>query len=117
MKAIKAAMGVAVLAAVCAMPAMATPAVVGVSSGTGLAVTSGTGVLVSPGTGAVAVITPGITQGRIVSTDTIAVTDANTAVMGAPAGSTVTVTSYAMPAPPANGYKAGDYQRYLNLGR
>jgi hypothetical protein len=110
-------MGAAVLAAVCAVPAMATPAVVGVSSGTGLPVTSGTGVMVSPGTGAVAVISPGITHGRLVSTDTIAVTDSNTAVMGAPAGSTVTVTNYAMPAPPANGYLSGDYQRYLNLGR
>ena len=115
MKAFKLALGAAALASVFAIPAFAADAVV--SSGTGVAVTSGTGVVVTPGTRMVLLPGSTVRNGAIVGTETITVSDANTTVMGAPAGSVVTVTRYAGPVPGASGYLSRDYQRYLALGK
>ena len=117
MNAFKLGLGAAVLAAVFAAPAMAEQATVAVTSGTGIPVTSGTGVVVTPGTRMVLIPGSTIRYGQMTNTETVAVTDSNTAVMGAPAGSVVTIQHYAGPVPGANGYNAGDYQRYLALGK
>ncbi|MBC5764718.1 hypothetical protein [Ramlibacter albus] len=115
MKSLKA-LGAALVAAAVVVPAMAQQAAV-VTSGTGIAVTSGTGMVVTPGTRMELIPGATIRNGQLTSVETVAVTDTNTAIMGAPAGSTVTVYRYAGPVPPANGYLAGDYQRYLALGK
>jgi hypothetical protein len=115
MKALKA-LGAALVAAAVVAPAMAQQAAV-VTSGTGMVVSSGTGIAVTPGTRMELIPGATIRHGQLTNVETIAVTDVNTAVMGAPAGSTVTVYRYAGPVPPANGYLAGDYKRYLALGK
>jgi hypothetical protein len=114
MNAFKAGLGV-VLAAALVAPVLAEQAVV--SSGTGIAVTSGTGVAVTPGTRMLLIPGSTVRHGGLVSAETVAVTDSNTAIMGAPAGSTVYVERYAAPLPPANGYLRGDWERYLRLGK
>jgi hypothetical protein len=116
MKVFKLALGAAALVSVFALPAMAQQAAV-VTSGTGVAVTSGTGVAVSPGTRMVLLPGSTVRNGAVVANETITVSDANTAVMGAPAGSVVTVTRYAGPVPGPSGYLSRDYQRYLALGK
>ena len=115
MKAFKFALGAAALASMFAIPALAADAVV--SSGTGVAVTSGTGLPVTPGTRLVLLPGSTVRNGTVVGSETITVTDSNTAVMGAPAGSVVTVTRYAGPVPGTSGYLSRDYQRYLALGK
>ena len=116
MKAFKIALGAAALASVFALPAMAETAVV-VTSGTGIPVTSGTGMAVSPGTRMVLLPGATIRNGAMISSESVTVTPTNITVMGAPAGSVVTVTRYAGPVPGASGYNASDYQRYLALGK
>src|SRR4051812_40867311 len=114
MKAFKA-IGAVALAVACIAPAMAETAVV--ASGTGIPITSGTGIVVTPGTRMDLIPGSTIRYGQYVGTETVVVTDANTAIMGAPPGSTVTIERYAGPVPPANGYLASDYARYLALGK
>jgi len=115
MKSMMAGLGVAVLAAAFAAPAMAQDTAC-VTSGTGLIVSSGTAVPVTPGTRMNLIPGSTIRYGAVVSQETVPVSAAcSTAIMGAPAGSTVTITRYEGPVPPANGYLAGDYQRYLHL--
>lgn len=100
MKTLQAVLGAAALAVACVTPAIAADA--SVSSGTGIPITSGTGLMVSPG---------------YVTTQTITVTESNTAVMGAPAGSIVRVSRYFTPMPPSNGYLRNDFERWLALNR